>query len=705
MSMKYVSTRGRAPELGFADVLLAGLATDGGLYVPESWPALPERPIGGDYASIAAAVMSPFVDGEIDADAFAAMCRDAYGTFRHPATTPLVQLGPDEWVLELFHGPTLAFKDVALQLVGRMFDHVLAQRSERLMIVGATSGDTGSAAIDGVKRCDNVDIVILYPYGRVSDVQRRQMTTVDAPNVHTVAIDGTFDDCQDLVKAMFNDAPFRERMRLSAVNSINWARVMAQVVYYVWACDALGASTRPISFSVPTGNFGNVLAGWIAREMGCPIEQLVIGSNSNDILTRFLETGSMTARDVIPTLSPSMDIQVSSNFERLLYEMNGRDGGMTSEQLDRFRASGRLDIEQDQNERHLAGVFRGERYDDEATIATIRDVYASSEMLLDPHTAVGIAAGRRWARPGVPMVSPATAHPAKFPDAVQRATGSVPASPITSLTCSNGPNARTASATTSPPSNGSSSPWPADHRSIARRAPVNQSRAPVNQSRAPVNQSRAPWPTTPSPAVKGPGPSGPRTQTWWVSGSCTDIQVPVVSSRTSSSDDSGRAMGSRFSSVTGGSNGTEPTQAESVHHINTAMRSSALDAIASSQLELQQEPGSCQMTSPDSTDTMVSWCPSVIAANSPLLEISFGRPVQSAAARRMDGSAGSNRATWAVPGAPSLQSTTSTNPIDPSAVTAAARNRPSSPVPIVTPLPSATSISRPPQSSTSPTSR
>ena len=326
--MRYVSTRGAASELEFADVLLAGLATDGGLYMPARWPTLPARPAGGDYAAVAAAVMAPFVTGQIDDEAFAAMCRDAYATFRHPATTPLVQTGPDEWVLELFHGPTLAFKDVALQLVGRLFDHVLTDRGDRLMIVGATSGDTGSAAIDGVKHCEHVDIVILYPVGRVSEVQRRQMTTVDSPNVHAIAVEGTFDDCQDLVKAMFNDAPFRERMRLSAVNSINWARVMAQVVYYVWASDALGG--RPVSFSVPTGNFGNVLAGWIGREMGLPVEQLVIGSNSNDILTRFLETGSMTARDVVPTLSPSMDIQLRTAAVRDERSRRWDDGRATA---------------------------------------------------------------------------------------------------------------------------------------------------------------------------------------------------------------------------------------------------------------------------------------------------------------------------------------------------------------------------------------
>jgi threonine synthase len=424
--VRYVSTRGRAPELGFADVLLAGLATDGGLYVPVSWPALPDLPAGG-YAEQAAALMAPYVTPDLPADTLAALCHDAYATFRHPAVTPLVQIGPQEWLLELFHGPTLAFKDVALQLVGRMFDHVLGARGEHVTIVGATSGDTGSAAIDGVRGCAHVDIVILYPHGRVSDVQRRQMTTVDAPNVHTVAVDGTFDDCQDLVKAMFNDAAFRERHRLSAVNSINWARVMAQVVYYAVAARALG-DQRTV-FSVPTGNFGNVLSGWIARQMGVPVEQLVVGSNTNDILTRFFATGAMVTTDVVPTLSPSMDIQVSSNVERLLFELNGRDGGLTAEQLGRFRATGHLAIEPDQRA-HLAPLFRAARADDTDTLATMGRVYRDTGLLVDPHTAVGIAAGRRAADvAGAPVVTLATAHPAKFPDAVRQATGVHPALP------------------------------------------------------------------------------------------------------------------------------------------------------------------------------------------------------------------------------------------------------------------------------------
>ena len=417
--MRYVSTRGRAAELGFCDALLAGLATDGGLYVPQTWPKNPTL-AGSTYASKAASLMAPYVEGEIPLDVFAQLCATAYSTFRDPAVVPLVQIAPEHYLLELFHGPTLAFKDVALQLIGQLFDYVLTQRNQRVMIVGATSGDTGSAAIDGVKGCKNVDIVILYPNGRVSDVQRRQMTTITSPNVHTVAVDGTFDDCQDLVKAMFNDAPFREANSLSAVNSINWARVMAQTVYYFTALETLG---RSASFSVPTGNFGNVLAGWIAKQMGADIEKLIVGSNSNDILTRFFETHSMDMLPVVPTLSPSMDIQVSSNFERLLFEMNNRDGGATTEQLNRFRQSGKLSVEPDQYAKWIAPTFRAHRANNDETLAVMKRIYGESGILVDPHTAVGIASAEACAEPGVPTITLATAHPAKFPDAVKRATG------------------------------------------------------------------------------------------------------------------------------------------------------------------------------------------------------------------------------------------------------------------------------------------
>ena len=423
--MQYVSTRGTAPILGFADVVLAGLATDGGLYVPQSWPSLPAD-TSGTYAELAAAVFAPYLGGDISNETMLRLTREAYATFRHPDVVPIVDLQPGHKLMELFHGPTLAFKDVALQLLGRIFDHILTERNEKVTIVGATSGDTGSAAIDGVKNCDNVDIVILYPKGRVSDVQRRQMTTIDSPNVRTVAIDGTFDDCQDLVKAMFNDAPFREKHNLSAVNSINWARVMAQVVYYVEATRRLGG---PIDITVPTGNFGNVLSGWIAKQMGAPIRHLIVASNENDILTRFFESQNMNVTGVHPTLSPSMDIQVSSNFERLLFEMNGRDGGMTSAQLQRFRDRGLLNIEQDQYEQWIAPTFRAARANDHDTLSTIRSVYEETGMLIDPHTAVGVKAARDLAEDGVTMLTLATAHPAKFPDAVERATGVRPELP------------------------------------------------------------------------------------------------------------------------------------------------------------------------------------------------------------------------------------------------------------------------------------
>jgi threonine synthase len=425
--MRYISTRGQAPELDFTEVLLAGLATDGGLYLPTYWPALHGVEAGSAYADVAAAVMEPFVGDAIGRDDFSAMCSDAYGTFRHPAVTPLVQIDVNTWLLELFHGPTLAFKDVALQLVGRLFDYVLAQQSRRITILGATSGDTGSAAIDGLKACKYVDVVILYPQGRMSDVQRRQMTTVDAPNVHAVAVEGTFDDCQDLVKAAFADQEFRERVSLSAVNSINWARIMAQVVYYVTAWQALGE--RELSFTVPTGNFGNVFSGWVAMQMGVPVSQFVVGSNTNDILTRFLETSSMTTTEVVPTLSPSMDIQVSSNFERLLFEVNERDGGMTNDQMRRFRSMGSLQVEPDQFQQ-LTRHFSGVRVDDTDTSAIMADVYATTGVLVDPHTAVGIGASRRTELDrAIPNVVLATAHPAKFPDAVEQATGIRPPLP------------------------------------------------------------------------------------------------------------------------------------------------------------------------------------------------------------------------------------------------------------------------------------
>jgi threonine synthase len=426
--MRYVSTRGRAPELGFTDVLLGGLAVDGGLYVPVEWPPLPppeDLDATTGYADTARLVVTPFVGDELAPADLTRLCDEAYATFDHPAVVPLIQLDTRQWLAELFHGPTLSFKDVALQLVGRLFDHVLARRGERVMIVGATSGDTGSAAIEAVRGCRHVDVVILYPHGALSEVQRRQMTTVADANVRVVAVEGTFDDCQDLVKAMFNDAPFRERMRLAAVNSINWARVMAQTVYYVTTARSLAA---PVTACVPTGNFGNIFAGWVARRMGSPIEDFVIASNRNDILTRFVESGDMSMADVVPTLSPAMDIQASSNFERMLWVMNDGNGALTGEQMLRFREAGHLDIDGEVRERWIRGAFRAARSSDEETLDEIRRVHAETGLLIDPHTATGTRAARLLAGDH-PVVTMATAHPAKFPDAVERATGVRPALP------------------------------------------------------------------------------------------------------------------------------------------------------------------------------------------------------------------------------------------------------------------------------------
>ena len=429
--MRYISTRGQAAPRDFEAVLLAGLAEDGGLFVPETWPTLtPDewRAMRAlPYPALAARILSLFGAGAMPLEA---MCRDAYAGFGHPAVVPLVQLDHNTFALELFHGPTLAFKDMALQLLGRMFDHVLAKRGERVTIVGATSGDTGSAAIEACRDRASVDIVILHPENRTSEVQRRQMTTVLAPNVKNIAVQGDFDACQDLVKAMFNDAPFRAEMHLSAVNSINWARIAAQIPYYVAAALALGAPDREVAVSVPTGNFGNVLAAWAARRMGLPISGFVIGSNRNDILARFLASNDMSAKPVEPSLSPSMDIQVSSNFERLLFELLGRDAGVTAEMMTRFRAEGRMPIP-DAAWKQATALFRGFTLDDDGTLAEIRRLWTTAGYLADPHTAVGTAAARALppADPAVPVIVAATAHPAKFPDAVERATGIRPPLP------------------------------------------------------------------------------------------------------------------------------------------------------------------------------------------------------------------------------------------------------------------------------------
>ncbi len=430
--MRYISTRGQAPVRDFAGVLLAGLAEDGGLYLPESWPHLsPDdwRALRGlPYPRLAARLLSPFTAGSIDDATLERLCVEAYAGFGHPAIVPLVQLDRQLFVQELFHGPTLAFKDMAMQLLGRLFDHVLAAGDRRITIVGATSGDTGSAAIEACRDRARMQLVMLHPLGRTSEVQRRQMTTVLSPNIANLAVRGSFDDCQDLVKAMFADAPFRDDLRLSAVNSINWARVAAQIPYYAAAALALGAPDREVSFAVPTGNFGNVLAAWAARQMGLPVARLCIGANRNDILSRFLSANDMSMREVVPSLSPSMDIQVSSNFERLLFELLGRDAAACARIMTGFRASGRMAVP-DAAWRAATALFSGTALDDEATRAEIRSLHGRTGYLADPHTAIGIAAARRHADAGVPIVAMATAHPAKFPDAMLAATGIRPELP------------------------------------------------------------------------------------------------------------------------------------------------------------------------------------------------------------------------------------------------------------------------------------
>ena len=428
--MRYVSTRGEAAPRSFEAVLLAGLAEDGGLFLPETWPVLTadewDALRGLPYPDLAANIIARYTGDTFEPGVLLAMCRDAYAGFTTPATAPLIQLDSRRFALELFHGPTLAFKDFALQLLGRMFDHVLARRGERITIVGATSGDTGSAAIEACKDRANLDIVILHPEGRTSPVQRRQMTTVLSPNVRNIAIKGDFDTCQDRVKAMFNDAPFRREMNLSAVNSINWARIAAQIPYYAYAALSLGAPQREIAFAVPTGNFGNVFAAWAARRMGLPISTLIIGANRNDILARWITANDMTAQPVIPSLSPSMDIQVSSNFERLLFELLNRDGAATAATMRAFRDTGRMPIP-DAAWRTATALFRGIAVSDEDTIAEMRRLHAQG-YLADPHTAAGTAASHATPpdQATTPIIIAATAHPAKFPDAVEQATGTRP---------------------------------------------------------------------------------------------------------------------------------------------------------------------------------------------------------------------------------------------------------------------------------------
>lgn len=435
--MKYVSTRGQAPSLGFDEVLLTGLARDGGLYVPAEFPQLSHDDIrsfrGLSYQEVAFRVMKPFVCGSgssITEDDFQDIIAKAYGTFRHKAIVPLAQLGPNDWLMELFHGPTLAFKDVALQLLGHLFDHVLTKQGKKVTIVGATSGDTGSAAIECIRDRDCAEIFMLHPEGRVSEVQRRQMTTVLSPNVHNLAIEGTFDDCQAMVKALFNDLAFRDDIQLSAVNSINWARVMAQVVYYFTSAVALGAPDREISYSVPTGNFGDVYAGFVAKQMGLPIRQLIVATNRNDILTRVLTTGDYISGQVHPTLSPSMDIQRSSNFERLLFNLYDDQGEAVQDLMAEKSMMGEGFTLSPEALAKAQKIFTAARVSEGDTEATIKAIFDQTGLVIDPHSAVGVkAAGDKNSDRSIPMVSLSTAHPAKFPDAVTRMTGHHPALP------------------------------------------------------------------------------------------------------------------------------------------------------------------------------------------------------------------------------------------------------------------------------------
>lgn len=424
--MKYVSTRGEAPALSFEDVVLTGLASDGGLYVPETLPTFSPEEIaswvGLPYNELALKIISPFVDGEISQADLKRIIDSSYANFRHQAIAPLVQTGHNEWILELFQGPTLAFKDFALQFLGHLLDHILAKRQQKVVILGATSGDTGSAAIEGCRRCDNVDVFILHPHQRVSEVQRRQMTTVPEANVHNIALQGNFDDCQNMVKASFSDQSFLpEGRQLVAVNSINWARIMAQIVYYFYAGLALGAPHRAVAFSVPTGNFGDIFAGYLAKQMGLPVDQLVIATNSNDILHRCISANDHSKKPLVHSLSPSMDIMVSSNFERMLFDLYDRDGAAIKSLMESFKESGSLHLDNSALAK-AQELFSSYRVDDDETLEVIRKVFESTEYLLDPHTAIGLQAARQTRRGvDVPMVCLATAHPAKFPESARKA--------------------------------------------------------------------------------------------------------------------------------------------------------------------------------------------------------------------------------------------------------------------------------------------
>jgi threonine synthase len=430
--LKFISTRGQAPALPFEGALMAALASDGGLFMPEVWPQLSADEIEGlaglDYAKAAYRVMSPYLAGDACLQDLEEVLSDAYDGFHHPAVVPLTQLGPDSFVLELFHGPTLSFKDLAMQVVARFMNRVLKRQGARATVIGATSGDTGAAAIEAFRGLDAIDIFILHPKGRISDVQRRQMTTALEPNVHNIAIEGTFDDCQAIVKAMFGDPELRGRLHLTGVNSINFARILAQIPYYFTSAVSLGAPHQAVAFTVPTGNFGDIFAGYAARAMGLPVQRLVIATNLNDSLPRALASGAFEPQGVVATPSPAMDIQLASNFERLLFELAGRDAARIRALMEELRTTGAFRLSQGELGQ-LRELFGAHAVDEQETQMTIRGVFEETGMLVDPHTAVGITASAREDVAPTPMVVLSTAHPAKFPDAVKRATGRVPEMP------------------------------------------------------------------------------------------------------------------------------------------------------------------------------------------------------------------------------------------------------------------------------------
>jgi len=430
--MKYISTRGNAPKLNFEEVTLAGLAEDGGLYIPETVPQFSqadlERLSKLSYSELALEIMLPFVETSLTKEELKKLVDESYATFRHSAVAPLSQITHNSWLLELYHGPSLAFKDVALQFLGRLLDLLLTKRNEKIVVVGATSGDTGSAAIEGCKGKPHIDLFIMHPYNRVSEVQRRQMTTVIDDNVHNIAIKGNFDDCQNMLKALFADREFVATHKLTAVNSINWARIMAQIVYYFYSAFRVGSPYKKVSFSVPTGNFGDIYAGYVATKMGLPIHKLIVGTNQNDILARFFATGSYAKSKVIPSISPSMDIQISSNFERLLFDMCDKNGTKVETLLEEFNQKGSFSVSSSKL-KEVKKLFDAVSVSEEETSETIAKIYKESGLLVDTHTAVGIKAGEAFVNNEYPLINLSTAHPAKFPDAVENATGIRPPLP------------------------------------------------------------------------------------------------------------------------------------------------------------------------------------------------------------------------------------------------------------------------------------